>query len=614
MEFNNAQQEAVCFLNGPCLTLAGPGSGKTAVITHRTKYLIEHGNVEPSHILVVTFTKAAAMEMKERFLKLMEQKATTVTFGTFHAIFFAILKHAYHYNAENIIREEQKLYLVKNLIRQFHVEYEDENECIGNVLSEISSVKNLNLDIANYYSKNFAENVFRDIYRSYEKTLRKSRLIDFDDMLVYTYELFLQRKDILALWQKKYQYILIDEFQDINSIQYEIVKMLAAPLNNLFVVGDDDQSIYRFRQARPEIMMNFETDMPGAKRIVLDQNYRSDANVVEAAGRLIAHNTNRFTKDIKAAQPGREAVIMKVYKDQREENLQLIQALQTYLKAGGCLSDVAVLFRTNTQPRLLMQQLMEYNIPFKTRDSIPNIYDHWIAKDIETYIRIAGGSVARSDFLAIMNRPNRYIGRDSLEDDTVAFDVWADYYDKLDQPWIARRIDQLYHDCKLLKGMKPFAALNYIRKGVGYDDYIKEYANKRNINEEELFDILEELTSMAKDYDSFADWQEHKERYLLELKQAQKQKNEEGDSLSLATLHSAKGLEYDVVFLVDVNEKVMPYKKAVLDAEIEEERRMFYVGMTRAKKQLYLFSVEKMNNHTMDISRFITEIKKGEMD
>lgn len=292
---------------------------------------------------------------------------------------------------------------IRNLLRHFPIDYEDENECIQTLLSEISGVKNSNIPIEHYYSSNFPEHTFRDVFMNYQKMLQKNRLIDFDDMLVYTYELFSQRKDILALWQKKFRYILIDEFQDINGLQYEIIRMLAAPENNLFVVGDDDQSIYRFRQARPEIMLNFEKDYADAKRIVLNYNYRSDGNIVAAAGRLIAHNTGRFAKDIKAFHPAKEAVVCKTYRTQREENLGLIHALKEYTAAGGDWSDAAVLFRTNTQPRLLMQQLMEYNIPFRTRDNIPNIYEHWIAKDMESYLRIAHGSRRRADFLQIMN-------------------------------------------------------------------------------------------------------------------------------------------------------------------------------------------------------------------
>ena len=610
MNYNKSQQQAIRHKDGPMLVLAGPGSGKTAVITQRTKQLIEYENIDPSNILVITFTRAAAQEMKQRFLAATGEERTKVTFGTFHAIFFMVLKLAYHFDSGNIISEEQRYQFMREILSYHHLEYRDEGEFIGDVLTEISRVKNEQIPLEHFYSSSCGEEIFRKIYREYDERLKRNRLIDFDDMLTYTYELFSQRKDILLAWQKKYRYILIDEFQDINLIQWKIMCMLAAPENNLFVVGDDDQSIYRFRQARPEIMLNFEKDYADAKRIVLNYNYRSDGNIVAAAGRLIAHNTGRFAKDIKAFHPAKEAVVCKTYRTQREENLGLIHALKEYTAAGGDWSDAAVLFRTNTQPRLLMQQLMEYNIPFRTRDNIPNIYEHWIAKDMESYLRIAHGSRRRADFLQIMNRPNRYIGRDSLEEDTVAFDVWADYYDKMEQSWIARRIDRLYHDCKMLAGMKPFAAVNYIRKGIGYDDYIKEYADQRGMNEEELLDILEQLTDMTKEFDSFDDWQKQKEKYLKELQRAMEKQRTKGEGVVLSTLHSSKGLEYDVVFLIDVNEKIMPYKKAVLDADLEEERRMFYVGMTRAKKQLYLFSVELLNNHSAEPSRFLKELQE----
>lgn len=608
MKFNDSQKEAICFQKGPCLTLAGPGSGKTAVLTHRVQHLIEYGKVNPSEILVVTFTKAAATEMKQRFLKLMGEKTTTVTFGTFHAVFFMILKYAYHYQADNIIREEQKFGLVRNLIHKYHLEYEDEKECIGNILSEISNVKNSNVELEHYYAKNCGENEFRKIYRDYQNTLYKYHMLDFDDMLVYTYELFRERKDILALWQKKYRYILIDEFQDINALQYAIVRMLAEPENNLFIVGDDDQSIYRFRQAKPEIMLHFQDDYPDAKKILLNVNYRSDGAIVEAAGRLIANNKIRYPKEIQAFHKAKNPPIIQKFPDNRKENEAMIHALQEYRAAGGALRDVAVLYRTNTQAGLLMQQLGEYNIPFWTKERVPNIYDHWIVKDLETYMRIAAGSRKRADFLQIMNRPNRYIGRDSLDEETVAFDVWAGFYELLEQPWIARRIDQLAYDVKMLANMKPFAAINYIRKGIGYEEFLKEYARKRGISEEELLDVLEEITGMAKDFSSFEEWQKQKETYLLRLEHAAQQERAEENQLLLMTLHGSKGLEYDVVFIPDVNEGIMPYKKAVLPDEVEEERRMFYVGMTRAKKQLYLFYVEKHHNHSMDPSRFLQEL------
>lgn len=605
MSFNPSQEEAVRHKDGPCLTLAGPGSGKTLVITQRTKNLIQEYGVNPSNILVITFTKAAATEMKMRFQRLMGGQTCPVTFGTFHAVYFAVLKHAYHYSADNIIREEQKYQFMKEIILKQQLEYEDETEFISSILGEISMVKNSGVELAHYYAKNCGEEVFRRIYRLYEDKLYQKRLIDFDDMLVYTYELFRERKDILSAWQRKYQYILVDEFQDINKIQFDVLKMLAEPQNNLFIVGDDDQSIYRFRGAKPEIMLNFKKDFPDAKEILLDTNYRSKANIVKHALQVIGHNKERYQKNIVANQEDGAEIDFQIFKTQREENAKIIWDIQEQIDRGRNYSEFAILFRTNTQPRLLMEQLMEYNIPFRTRDNIPNLYDHWIAKDIFTYIRIAQGSRYRKDFLQIMNRPKRYISRDSLDEEMVAFDVWAWYYEE--QPWVAERIERLEYDIKMLSGMKPYAAINYIRHGIGYDDFCQEYADYRRIKPEDLFDLLEELQDSAKGYESYEAWFEHIEEYEKELERMRQKQNLNENSVALATLHSSKGLEYETVYIVDVNEGLMPYKKAVLDPEIEEERRMFYVGMTRAKRDLHLFSVKNLNNKELEVSRFIKE-------
>lgn len=607
--FNPSQSEAISHGEGPALILAGPGSGKTLVITQRVKNLIENQGVNPSNILVVTFTKAAARQMKERFVSLMGGKHYPVTFGTFHAVFFSVLKNAYHYSAKNIIREEEKYRFLKEIIDRMELEYEDEQDFMSGVLGEISLVKNEQIEITHYYAKNCAADIFRRIYKEYEGKMQRAGLLDFDDMLVYTYELFRERKDILALWQKQYPYILVDEFQDINFLQFEIVKMMALPENHLFVVGDDDQSIYRFRGAKPELMLNFKKSYPNAKEILLDVNYRSVSGVIQAAQRLIGHNSERFHKKIHAQNPERGGVQISLHKNQWEENEAVIENIKKQAERGIPYREMAILFRTNIQPRMLMRQLMNHNIPFVAKDKIPNLYEHWIARDIFTYIRIAQGSRERADFLKIMNRPKRYIGRESLEEMSVAFDVWMDYYKE--QPWIAERIDRLEYDIRMLSGMKPFAAMNYIRNGIGYDEFCKEYAEYRHIKVEELIEILDELQESAKEYNSYDAWFLHMEEYKEELEKQAREQQYNPDGVTLATLHSAKGLEYEVVYIIDVNEGIMPYKKAVLNQDIEEERRMFYVGMTRAKKELYLSSVHEYGGRKVDVSRFIKEIEEA---
>lgn len=608
MNFNKAQLGAIEHKDGAMLVLAGPGSGKTAVITHRTKNLITKHHVKPSEILVITFTKAAANEMKERFNSLMKDERVNVSFGTFHAVFFTILKYAYRFTSANIADESVRYGFIREILSYYRLEYKDENEFIGNLLAEISLIKNSRIDIENFYSGVCGEEIFRDIYKKYDTRLKENRRIDFDDMLSYTYELFKERTDILALWQNKYKYILIDEFQDINRLQYEIIKMLAAPQNNLFIVGDDDQSIYRFRGSKPEIMLGFEKDYPDAKRILLDTNYRCGRYIVETSLNLISHNRERFDKKIIAASKSMVPVTFADFENRRDENIFLIRDIDKKIKAGAVFSDFAVLFRTNTQPRQLIEQLMSYNIPFKTKDNIPNIYEHWIARDLFTYQRIAAGSRDRADFLQIMNRPKRYLSRDSLCDATVAFDEWIKLFDE--KPWIAERIEKLEYDMKLISRMNPYASINYIRRGIGYDDFLAEYAEYRNINKEDLFDILDEIQSGAKGFATYEEWYEHIKEYTKQMKLMAMSKESDPNAVTLATLHSSKGLEFENVYIIDANEGIMPYKKAVLEKDIEEERRLFYVGMTRAKTNLSVYSVKSVNDKSAQASRFVRESKE----
>ncbi|WP_124067569.1 ATP-dependent helicase [Clostridium sp. E02] len=603
--YEGAQKVAILHNKGPMLVLAGPGSGKTFTITHRVRYLIQQYGVNPSNILVITFTKAAAREMKDRFLNLTEGTSATVGFGTFHAIFFRILKYAYRYDARNIIREEQKIGFVKEEMVRLNIEVEDEMEFVTSILSEISSVKGEMIDLEHYYSKNCSEETFKQLYQGYEDRLRHANLIDFDDMLVMCYDLFTQRKDILNAWQNKYKYILIDEFQDINRVQYEIVRMLAAPEDNLFIVGDDDQSIYRFRGAKPEIMLGFTKDYKNAQKVLLNINFRSTLEIVETAGKLISHNQMRFNKKIVPQKGSGKPVVTRVWQDPQEETLEIVGEIMNYRKAGYDLKEIAVLYRTNLMPRLLIEKLMEFNLPFSMKDSVPNLFQHWIAKHIIAYIRVSTGELTRSNVLSIVNRPNRYISRDALESNLVNWEGVKSFYQ--DKNWMIERIEQLEYDLRMIRNMDPVAAVNYIRKATGYDDYIREYAQYRRMKPEELFEILDQLQESAASFTSFDQWFHHMKEYEEELK-AQVQSGEgKGEGVALMTMHSSKGLEYKIVYLIDANEGVTPHHKAVLPADLEEERRMFYVAMTRAKERLHVNYVRERYSKKQEVSRFVRE-------
>ena len=611
MRFNEAQQKAIAHGEGPMLVLAGPGSGKTAVITRRVLELTKQG-VAPGNILVITFTKAAATEMEERFVRLQTEEGKTtpsgrVNFGTFHAVFFKILKYAYQWDASNIIREEVSTQMLSDLIRKLEMEIEDEREFIDGIRSEISKIKSERIDIRTYYSMNCPEEQFQRIYLEYTERMKQQRLIDFDDILLYTYELLTKRPDVLKLWQEKYQYILIDEFQDINSIQYDIIRMLALPQNNLFIVGDDDQSIYQFRGARPEIMLNFPKDYPKAEQVLLNYNYRSQEEIVKAAGRLIGHNKKRYPKEIMATKPAEAPVFTEKFPTQEEEGERIIELIRGYKAQGIGYKEMAVLFRTNTQARSIMGKLLNYNIPFQMKDVVPNLFDHWIAKNIITYIKLAMGNRERGLMLQVMNRPNRYLSRETLNEPTVDFDKWKWLY--RDRDWMVERIDKLEYDLEMLKKTNPYAAINYIRRGIGYDDYLVQYAEYRRMKPEELLEIVTELQESAREFETFEEWFDYMDEYRRELeRQKDLRKKRNIDGVMLATMHSSKGLEYEVVILPEANEGITPYKRAVSDEELEEERRMYYVAMTRAKQYLHVFSVVRLHGKEMELSRFVGEM------
>ena len=606
MSFSKAQTEAVTHGEGPCLVLAGPGSGKTLTIVNRMKYLIEELKVRPEEILVITFTKYAAAEMKNRFILLMENRRLPVTVGTFHGIYYGILKWAYRFGPQNILSEEEKYQLIRHVVNHQDIEIFDEEDFLDEMATEIGKVKNNRMDIEAYKSSKCDPAAFRNIYREYEAERKRVRKIDFDDMLVLCCELFQSRADILKMWQEKFKYILIDEFQDINQVQYDVIKMLASPENNLFAVGDDDQSIYGFRGADAKLMFQFQKDFPNAKQILLDINYRSTSNIVENALKVIANNELRFEKAIHANKERGASLHVQEVRDPVEEGRYVLDEIQGRIDAGIKPEDIAVLFRIHTDARPLVEGLMERKIPFQMREHMPNIYNHFIAKDIRTYFKMALGSRERQEFLQIMNRPKRYIGRDSLSGKTVAFEDLRRFY--CDKDWMLDRVDQFEWDLKMLVKMAPYAAIQYLRKRIGYDDFLREYAKERRVKSSDLFEVLAELEEAARPYATLEEWFTHVEEYTNALKLREKKREEIHDGVRLMTMHAAKGLEFDTVYIIEANEGQIPYKKELKEQGVEEERRLFYVAMTRAKELLKISYVKNKNGKETSPSRFVDEL------
>lgn len=606
MNRNPSQKRAIAHLSGPMMVLAGPGSGKTSVIVERTAYMTDGGKIPPSSVLVVTFSRAAAAEMKERFLAFTGQTRTQVTFGTFHGVFYGILKQAYGLTAANILSEEEKYGILKELTLSYGGDLAEEGDFPEEIAKEISLVKGNRISLEHYYSSCCPDEVFRQIYQGYLSACRSRRKLDFDDMLLYCYELFDRRKDILQAWQRKFQYILVDEFQDINKLQYDIVRLLAKPQDNLFIVGDDDQSIYHFRGARPEIMLNFTRDYPKAEQVVLNVNYRCSAKILSAAMKVIGGNKTRFSKELSTPNEEGENVRLFAFENPREEYIELAGRLRKKLDSGEELENTAVLLRTNQEAEGLIGALMERQVPFSMKEKLPNIFHHWICRNMLAYMRFAAGDRSRKNFLEIMNRPNRYLSRDALgADREISFDRLREFY--RDKDWMCDRITTLETHFRILRGLAPFAAMNFIRKGMGYEEYLEEYARYRKIKPEELTEILDRLLESAKGMDSLKDWEAYIEDYTRRLEEQAAKQEKEQKGVLISTLHGVKGLEYDEVYILNVNEGSIPYKKAVLEPAVEEERRLFYVGMTRAKKRLTLCYVKKQYEKKREPSRFLKE-------
>ena len=609
MGFNEAQTQAIQHTDGPCLVLAGPGSGKTLTIVNRVKYLIEKQKVRPEEILVVTFTRFAAAEMKSRLCLVMGKRDLPVTVGTFHGIYYGILKWAYRVNQENILSETEKYQILRGVINKERMEIFDEEDFIQDIAAEIGKVKNNRIPLEEFVSEKCSADAFRNIYRNYEQHRKELKKIDFDDMLVLCYELFRSRPDVLAQWQKKFRYVLIDEFQDINRIQYDVIRMLAQPENNLFVVGDDDQAIYGFRGADSELMLGFGKDFPDAKQILLGMNYRSTANIVQNSLKLIENNVERYSKKLEANREGGSCLHIQEVKDPVEEAEYVLEEIQKCKENGIKEEEIAILFRVHTDARAVVEAMVERKIPFQMKEHLPNIYEHFIAKDIMAYFRLATGARNRQDFLQVMNRPKRYLGRDSVAGAKVSFEDMRKFY--CDKDWMIDRIDQFEWDVKMLMKMAPYAAIQYIRKRIGYDDFLKEYAFTHQINRSDLNEVLAEIEEAAKAFTSVEEWFTHVEEYTETLRAKEKERNRPRPGVRLMTIHASKGLEFKQVFLIEANEGRIPYQKAKTDKEIEEERRLFYVAMTRAKDFLKICYVKIKNGKEVTPSRFVDELLKS---
>ncbi len=607
IKYNEQQLRAISHREGPMLVLAGPGCGKTAVITGRIAALVM-GGVSPRDILSVTFTKAAALEMKRRFESLVGEEGAGVVFGTFHSIFFNILRQERHLDSGCILAEDAKIGFLKEILKLLYGDRLYEFETVLSLSREISLVKGNGISVENFYSNTFPYDEFQEIYKEYTRFLAENRRLDFDDINSGLYALFKNEPETLKKWSSRFKYILVDEFQDINPIQYGIVDMLANPLYNLFAVGDDDQAIYRFRGSDPSYMLGFPKKYKNCAVVNLSCNYRCAPDISEAAQKVIRVNKGRFKKEHYTQKERGGLVSVCSFENVWEEAEALSGQIKKALSEGFSYGDIAVLTRTNAGSRSIIEKFISEEIPFAATQSIPCVFEHFIAKDLLAYLGIAQGSEDRRDFIRVINKPNRYITKNALYGKGSVFENMYMYYE--DRRWMWERIEQLENELSVLKDMPLYGALSYIRKVIAYDDYIREYCAENGIVADELFHIADEIVESSRSFLRLADWKKHIEEYMMRTS-SRKEKGEGKNSVVISTLHGSKGKEYGIVFIVDVNSGNIPYRKAVLKAEIEEERRLFYVGMTRAKERLFIYYVKNRFEKQSEPSIFLDVLLKG---
>ncbi len=611
---NEEQMQAVENLGGPCMVLAGPGTGKTTILTSRICNMLEKAVVKPENILVVTFSKAAAEEMKHRFRTLAEASGLRnfdkVSFGTFHSIFFRILQQYNGYKLDNLIDEVQKFNIIKTIVRKLELDFFEEEEQISELISDIGYFMNTMSDIQDYNPEVCRKEQFNAILENYLSYKHKHRKFDYDDMLVDCYYLLRDDKSILEAVKNKYKHILIDEFQDINKVQYETIKLIAYPLNNIFIVGDDDQSIYGFRGADPEIMQSFEKEHNNCVKIFMKYNYRTTDKILSYATSVIDNNTCRYDKNLKAIQPEGDVPVMVQPEDFEEEARMITDIIRKKKEQGFQYSEMAAIYRTNIQSRALIDAFMDVNIPFIAVDGAASIYNHWIFKDILSYINLSMDINNRNDVIRIINKPKRFISRASMEKASL---LNGNILDKLVTEVGLNNLqigalEELRININRLKDMTPAKAVRFIRTAIGYDDYILEYAANKGINAAGLYEILDEAESSSANFDSLHQFNAYIREIDAKLSDKSNAYSRE-NKVHLLTMHRAKGLEYPITFICGAVEGLAPCIREGAEniKSIEEERRLFYVAMTRAKKELYIYSPRNRYKKRVQKSRFLDE-------
>lgn len=612
MQNNPSQEKVISDIYGQIIVIACPGSGKTTTILRRINNMVENEDIAPEEILMITFTKAAAKEMKERYMA--QYGKSGVTFCTIHSLCMALLKKFKGFNPKCVMSDNK--WLVTDIAYKYAQAecYSDLEAFINDIISDITMIKNNHMELSEYVPACCSNRqVFDRIYNAYESEKKRRGIIDYDDLLISAYRL-LQDEAVLNFIRDKYGYIHVDEYQDTSILQKDIIYAIAGQNGNITVVGDDDQSIYSFRGANPEVMQDFQKHYIASSAIYMNTNYRSDKEIINVASKLVSHNTVRFKKDIISSSSDNGSVKLNVFPSKKEEITKLGNNILSMVNHKVSLDNIAILYRTNAQAAQIADVLLKFDIPFYSNEVIPNRYNSEMFHDIMAYYHMSQGkerSTGQDDFIRTITRPNRFFNHsDKMKYTDTAEQMKQISNDSSIPEWKNKNsllnIEKYHKFLKCLKFLNPASVLDTIYIQGGYREYLQFYAKSRNILFEELEDRWQsyKFDLENKGIKTFDEW----ERYAFNFTNALQKRQDERKGVCLSTMHKSKGLEWDNVFITGCTEGTVPYRKAVLPLEIEEERRLFYVAMTRAKHNLIL-SCHKSSgkNGFGKPSRFLTE-------
>lgn len=616
-ELNERQREAVLYNDEPLLIIAGAGAGKTKTLTTKIAYLIEKKNVAPENILAITFTNKAAKEMKDRLFKTIGQTAKYLEVSTFHSFGLKLLRENYDalgYDKNFVIMDsDDSLTLVKKIIKD--IGYDPKIYNPRAIRNKISSCKNEMTTPEAYerYAASDFEKVVQEVYAKYEKKLQRNNSVDFDDLLLLPIELFKKNPDILNKYQDLYQYILIDEYQDTNEAQYILTKMLSAKNRKITCVGDDSQSIYSFRGANYKNILNFEKDYKDAKTILLEQNYRSTSNILDAANQVIKNNKMRKDKNLWTSRGiGEKIKYYRAY-NERDEAQYVIRKIKELTNRNVEYKDIAVLYRTNAQSRVLEEEMLKENLPYRVIGSF-YFYSRKEIKDLIAYLRLIHNSKDNVSLLRVINTPKRGIGLKTIENLTIQADAMGvSIYEAISS---GKELEFKNLIEKLKEMSKDLTLTELIDKVLDASGMKKELEDEKTLEAEVRLENLEEFKSITKTFEE-REGLISLEDFLLEISLISdvEEYKDDPNRISLMTVHSVKGLEFDHVFVVGMEEGIFPHINSLMDnSELEEERRLCYVAITRAKDDLHLvnarrrtlFGKEQIN----PVSRFLGEINK----